>query len=340
MNTRRTLAAASGCTLLLLASLAARHFHGPSFRGPSFRGPSFRGPSFRGPSFRDAASRSASAHRQPEPSGDHDADLNLLAKTRALATAFERFHAHPDDIDLFRKAAEIENEFTQHLDPRSAAILVRKMPAGFVDTRFGTLALAKWATADRLEAAGWMAVHPGTTPTATSALARGWFAEAPCSLKAHLDALPSGDWKSHLALTASEDALVSRDSQATLDLLDRVDTRDPHRAQLQEWTFTSWATIDPSAAASQAAREPDAKRREVLLAAVVIGEANLSPEAAAENLARQVMTPETRKPALEAIARIWGPQDHEAAYRWMQSLPPGEEREFVRTELIQTTEAP
>ena len=253
-------------------------------------------------------------------------ESRLLEKTGSLVAEYERLRAQPDDIERLRQSAGLENEFSDGLDPKTAAHLIQHMPEEFVDTHFGALALAKWAAAARLDAARWMAGHPGKSATAGEALARGWFESDRSTLQSHLDELPSGPWKTQLAVTAGEDAFLAHESPAVVDLLHRAEAHDPHRIQLLEWNATAWAIRDADAAAAWAGGEPDAGRRETLLAAVAIGQANLSPEDAAERLFRSVTSPAALIPAVQAIARIWAARDPQAAHEWVAGLPEGDLR--------------
>lgn len=261
-------------------------------------------------------------------------DQRLLREVAALSLEFDRLRALPDDIDNFRRSADLENEFMAMLDAETAAFLVREMPAGFVDTHFGILSLTRWAGADRADASAWMASHPGATPSSAEALARGWWGEDRPALAAHLDQLPAGPWKTNLAVTAAEDAYLGKEPAEVLALLGRAAPGDARRTQLVEWNATAWGIRDPDAASAWAAGEPDAATRQRLLAAVAIGEASQDPAAAAARLARTVVAPEAARPAVQAIARLWAVRDPAAATRWTDTLPAGLLRDEAKAGLL------
>ncbi len=263
-------------------------------------------------------------------------EARLRRQVAEISAEFERLRSQPDDIDRFRSSAELENEYAYLLEqnPALAAMLVRQMPPGFVDTHFGVLALLRWSATDRQTAAEWMAVHPAATRPAAEALVRGWLAQDEASLKAHLAALPPIAWRSSLAYVAAEDAFLAKRPEAVLSLLDYMPSADARRRQLAEWNATAWAMQDVEAAAAWAAREPDAGRRQALLAAVVIGEANRDPEAAARRLFRDVGEGMASADAVEAIARLWTMRDAAAAARWAASLPDGPLRERAEAGLL------
>ena len=263
-------------------------------------------------------------------------DARFRRQVAELSAEFDRLRAGPDDIERFRASAELENEYTHLLEekPDLAAMLVREMPAGFVDTHFGVLALLRWAATERSTAAEWMAAHPAATEPAAEALARGWLAQDEASLAAHLDSLPQAAWRGGLAYVAAEDALLAKRPETVLSLLGYTPEGDERRRQLVEWNATAWAIKDAAAAAAWAAREPDAERRRTLLAAVAIGEANRDPEAAARRLFRDAGEGPANADAVEAIARLWTRQDAEAAARWAASLPEGPLRERAEAGLL------
>lgn len=250
-------------------------------------------------------------------------DLRLLANVTEIAAEFDRLRALPDDIERFRRSADLENEFAALLDADTAAFLVRLMPAGFVDSHFGVISLNKWAGADRAAAAAWMARHPGTTAVSAEALARGWLSADPSGLSAHLDRLPPGVWRDNLAVTAAEDAFLARKTDTVSAMLEHAAPNNARRRQLAEWNATAWARNDVEAAAAWASREPEPARRETLFAAVSIGQANTDPEAASARLVRTVTDPAALKPAVHAIVRIWAARDPSAAASWVAGLPDG-----------------
>ncbi len=276
----------------------------------------------------------SAAELPPAGSAPGDGDQRLLREVAALSAEFDRLRALPDDIDNFRRSADLENEFMAMLDAETAAFFVREMPAGFADTHFGVLSLTRWAGADRAGASAWMASHPGATPSSAEALARGWWGEDRPALAAHLDQLPPGAWKTNLAVTAAEDAYLGKEPAEVLALLGRAAPDDARRAQLIGWNATAWATRDPGAASAWAATEPDAATRQRLLAAIAIGEASRDPAAAAERLARTVVTPEAARPAVQAIARLWAVRDPATATRWVNTLPAGLLREEAKEGLL------
>ncbi len=272
----------------------------------------------------------------PPPSLLESAEARFRRQVAELSAEFERLRAGPDDIERFRASAELENEYADLLErkPALAAMLVREMPAGFVDTHFGVLALLRWAAAERREAAEWMAVHPAATGPAAEALARGWLAEDEASLAEHLAALPPTAWRAGLAHVAAEDAFLAKRPEAVLAMLDYAAEDDARGRQLVEWNATAWAIQDVEAAAAWAAREPDAERRRTLLAAVAVGEANRDPESAARRLFRDAGEGPAVEDAVEAIARLWTRRDAEAAARWAAGLPEGALRERAEAGLL------
>jgi hypothetical protein len=264
-------------------------------------------------------------------------DARFRRQVAELSAEFERLRAGPDDIERLRASAELENEYAHLLEqtPELAAMLVREMPPGFVDTHFGVLALLRWAATERMAAAEWMAARPAATGPAAEALARGWLAQDEASLAEHLASLPPIAWRGGIAYVAAEDAFLAKRPETVLAMLGYVDRDDARGRQLAEWNATAWAVQDAETAAAWAAREPDAERRRTLLAAVAVGEANRDPEAAARRLFRDVGAGPASEDAVEAIARLWTRRDAEAAARWAASLPEGPLRERAEAGLLE-----
>ena len=263
-------------------------------------------------------------------------DARFRRRIAEMASEFERLRSLPDEIDRFRASAELENEYAHALEqnPALAAMLVREMPPGFADTHFGVLALSRWAATGRVAAAEWMAAHPAATLPAAEALARGWLAQDEGSLAAHLSTLPPTAWRGNLAHTAAEDAFLAKRPATVLALVALAAPGDSRGLRLVEWNATAWAIQDAEAAAAWASRELDSARRQTLLAAVAVGEANRDPEAAAARLFREVANETTRINAVQAIARLWTRRDAEAAARWAAGLPDGPLRESAEAGLL------
>lgn len=273
----------------------------------------------------------------PVPAFDERAAIaRLLANVAALSAEFDRLRAQSDDIERFRRGAGLENEFAALLDadPETAALLVREMPAGFVDSHFGVIALYKWAGEDRAAAAGWMALHPGATAASAEALARGWFAADPVGIATHLDQLSHGAWRDNLSVTAAEDAFLAQKPGTVLALLDHAATDNARRVQLAEWTATAWARQDTEAAAAWAAGEADPTRRQKLFAAVAIGQANTDPAAASARLLRTVTDTAALEPAIRSVVTLWAPRDATAAATWISQLPDGPLRQAGEDALL------
>ena len=325
----RLILASTAAVLAILAILASRARRNESAAPVLASGPSVE---------RAAASSvtSVSVATDRAPPSLESPEASFRRQVTELSVEFERLRSQPDDIERFRASAELENEYTRLLEktPELAAMLVREMPADFVDTHFGVLALLRWAATDRLQAAEWMAAHPAATRPAAEALARGWLAEDEASLAKHLAALPPAAWRGDLAYVAAEDAFLAKRPDRVLSLLDYAPAEDARRRRLVEWNATAWAVQDTEAAAAWAAREPDAERRQALLVAVAIGEANRDPEAAARRLFREAGEEPASADAVEAIARLWTKRDAEAASRWAASLPEGPLRERAEAGLL------
>lgn len=229
-----------------------------------------------------------------------------------------------DSIENLQAAAEVEIEFNELLDSGAAALFVREMPADFVGTWFGDLALRRWATEDRRAAAEWMKQHPSDSPVAATALAHDWVIKDPDGLRAYIDHLPAGSWKHNIIKSAGEEALVADKPVTTIELLNRIAGEDARRDELYDWTVTKWAMSDPVRALEWAAKVGDPVLREKLLAAASVGYANVEPEHAAQWAATTTPCPES---ALICIVRIWAAKDPEPAARWVQQFPGGPARD-------------
>lgn len=258
----------------------------------------------------------------------------LLASTSTQLREFERLRALPDDIEILRQSAEIENEFNNALDPANAAFLIKNMPPGFTDSYFGGLCLHKWSSAQRLDAAQWMESHPSDHPATAQALAAGWLAADRTSLTNYLDRLPPGLWKNNLATSASEDAFLAKEPATVIDLLSKTSGPSTRRDQLYEWNTTAWAMKDQPAAVRWVEQNAAPEQRQTLLAATAIGHAHTDPVAAANWAIAHVSDPATLKPAIHAIIRIWAANEHSAALRWVEQLPSGPFRDEAADGLI------
>lgn len=266
----------------------------------------------------------ASPEDPRENSGDtgaasrHDA---LRRRVLELAAGYEtrREADDPAGADSFRL------HFEELLDDETAPLLVRTLPADFLETFFGDLSLRRWAEHDRAVAAAWMAAHPAASPVPASALAHGWVTGDPAALHAYLDSLPAGEWKHLVAKAAGEEALVADRPDEALRLLGKITGDDARRDELYEWTATKWALSDPASAAAWAAQAAaaDPARGEGLLAAVAVGYANHSPEEAARWALNAIEAPAALHAALPAIVRVWAAKDAQAAARWTQTFPAG-----------------
>jgi hypothetical protein len=240
---------------------------------------------------------------------------------RALSLMVEYEARRTADDPVGADAARLR--FEEILNDETAVLFVQTLPAGFLESFFGDLALRRWAARDRAAAAAWMAAHPPASPVASAALAHGWVTADPASLHAYLDELPSGVWKSLVACSASEEALVADNPRETLRLLGKIADADPRRDELYAWAVTKWARTEPAAAAAWAAEVPDALLSDRLLAAAAIGHASSSPADAARWAMRTIASPEALCSAVSAIARLWGASEPLDAARWIQTLPPG-----------------
>jgi len=270
-----------------------------------------------------AGSAATSAETREQHASAHPFPAALLTETAAKLSEFNRLRAQPDDIENFRKSAEIENEFINTLSPSKAAFLIQQMPAGFTDSYFGALCLHKWATAERLDAAQWMKTHPSDSPTTARALAEGWLAADLTSLYSYLDQLPPGPWHNNLAASASEDAFLAREPSIVIALLDQISGPSQRRDQLYEWNATAWAMKDHAAAVHWVETNAAPEQRQALLAATATGYAHSNPPAAANWAIAHVSDLAALKPAMQAIVRIWAAQDQPAALQWVESLPSG-----------------
>lgn len=256
----------------------------------------------------------------------------LVAEMTELMRRAEGLSA--DDGAEFQELATLTNEFDNGLTAEKAAALVREMPAGFLATPWGDLALRHWARADREAAAAWMAAHPDPSPVAATALMHDWFAQDGAGAFAYAAALPAGVWRSHVAMSASEEALVAEAPADAMRFLALSAADHPRRQELQEWVALHWGRLAPEEAAAWAERAETPELRDRLLASAAIGRANRDPEAAARWLQATASAGEAQTRAAEAIARLWTARDPEAAGRWVESLPAGALRESAEAGLL------
>ena len=250
----------------------------------------------------------------------------LIRETASALREFQRLRALPDDIENFRKSAELENDFMAKLDASTAPMLIQRMSRGFTDSYFGSLALRTWAFTDRAAAAAWMADHPSTLPTTAAALEAGWYTEDKKGLQSYLDGLPDSSWKSNLLKSAGEEAFVSSDPTGSIALLNQISGADPRRDELYAGNLTAWAMKDPGAANQWVAQVDNPALQQALYASVAIGEAHASPQTAVALLNAKVIDPGSVTTATTAIARIWAVSDPSAAADWVSQFPPGATR--------------
>lgn len=274
----------------------------------------------------------ALAGDRTESSGDTDPVTRSTAGMLALMRRAEGLSA--DDPDQFQTLAALTNEFDNGLAPATAALLVRHMPSGFLATAWGDMALRRWAGADRPSAAAWMAANPDPSPIAAAALAHGWFAQDPEGALAYLADLPAGPWKTNMANSVAEDALVAREPEAAARCLAVSPADNPRLGELREWIALHWGARSHAEASAWADRAGDPATRERLLAAVSVGHANVDPLAAAESLLARVGSPDLARPALASIVRIWTNTDPAAAADWVSAFPPGPEQQTSIEQLL------
>lgn len=257
----------------------------------------------------------------------------LVAEMTELMRRAEGLSA--DDGAEFQELATLTNEFDNGLTAETAAALVREMPAGFLATPWGDLALRHWARADRRAAAEWMAAHPDPSPVAATALMHDWFARDGAGAFAYAAALPEGVWRSHVAMSASEEALVAEAPADAMRFLALSAADHPRRQELQEWVALHWGRLAPEEASAWAERAETPELRDRLLAATGVGHANVDPLAAAEAVLARVKNPEVAAEALATITRVWAGRDPAAAAQWVEAFPAGPERERAAGRLLE-----
>lgn len=257
----------------------------------------------------------------------------LVAEMQAIMRRAEGLSA--EDAKQFETLAGLTNEFENGLDAERAALLVRHMPAGFLSTVWGDLALRRWAREQRAAAAAWMAAHPDPSQLAATALMHGWFDADPQAAKDYLALLPEGMWRTHAATAAAEEALVAGKPSETLALLQFSSADNPRLSELEEWSALAWGRTDFGAALAWAAKAESTEQRDRLLAAAHVGYANVDPAGAATALLRSVSSPEAAWEGAASIVRIWAATDAAAAARWVETFPAGAGRTRALTQLLE-----
>ena len=269
------------------------------------------------------------------PAKDRDAERvqRLVREMKDLMDRASGLSA--DDIGEFELLANLTNEFDNGLDLEKAALLVRHMPAGFLATAWGDLALRRWAREDRAAAAAWMAEHPDPSPMAATALMHGWFFEDKVAARDYVAELPEGPWKTNTATSAAEEALVAEAPVDLLDFLSLPQGENPRRAELQEWAAIMWGKNHYNDAIAWASGASDVAQQERLIAAVNVGHANTDPLMAAEALLARVKSAEVVAPALGSIVRIWSGKEPGSAAQWVASFPAGPEKAKAVEQLLE-----
>lgn len=230
----------------------------------------------------------------------------------------------PQVRELFARAAQLSpGELEAEDDLRSAltALLTDENVADIFSglseeeraSEFGVAVFGRWASADPIGAAQWLAQQPSPRFEQTYALANANVGD-PAQIDAIERELPLGGARDDFLAAASR-LVTGKDLARAADLAGRISPGVTRSTALFALADT-WIQRDPVSAAAWIASQPDPTLRDELVRVAAVAETSGDPIAALEWALRAPASPEGCDRALEAVYGHWSSFAPDAAQRF------------------------